>query len=246
MINPAAADLLNLLLDRFEQPVQRQRDIQCRPASSLSVSAIHDLREVATLGGISIEWNRGELSHTIRRVRLKDARRLYKVLGRQPVDQIINAATDVFNRRIQGRSLERTAPVIEDILSAWQEKRSAHGFSYSNADRAASFVVALDAVLEGNFNGLDIRTVSVKRTGDSKLIASYKPQITRYLKSIGRAPKEVPDDSVLEWIGLESLPRPILVAGPVEVQGVTASLVDLVYFGIAGDDATRITPTEPN
>src|SRR5947209_6756123 len=90
-----AETLLNTLLDRFETPKERVRDItQTIDYTQVGGPAAQDdfhrvLHDAARAGGIALERNRlGRFTGEFARIRLIDASKLYQFLNRSPAAAI--------------------------------------------------------------------------------------------------------------------------------------------------------------
>jgi hypothetical protein len=240
-----ARRILHDLLDRIERrsEAERARPVSRKLPMSFADGHARDafeavLRDAAATGAVTLEPGKGELGHLLARVRLADGAALYAFLARTPVRDQAARAVDRLRRDTRG--LTHVRDVRDEIAASWAHDRTWLGLGKDDAATAAAFLTALDAVRRGDFGRRDMRTVSRKRTGDSKLIERHAGRIARWLKATGQGDETATARETLAAIGLEKHPQDIKVAGAVAIDG--AALPELAFLGIPADAAERISP----
>jgi hypothetical protein len=225
--------LLHDLLDRLERRADHTRRITARPSQAFASTDARD-HLVATLtrardaGTIAVEWDR-DAPHLIARVVLRDAEALYRHLGRTPAADQRSAAigglgafqphTDV------GRELQN------EMVRDWAAGKTYLGLAPTATDDALKLIRVADAaftVFEGG--PLPLRTRSARLLGDSKAMERMLPKFLAFLKLKGRLDPRLTRDEALTFLGLAKFPQPVLIAGPIAVNGVNAA--ELTYLGL--------------
>jgi len=233
--------LLHDLLDRYERQAGRSRRIIARPSLAFADSGDRD-RLIAGLGAardagaVTLEWDR-DAPHLIARVILIDAGRLYEHLGRSPAVEQRDAAV---------LKLETCQPTTNvghalhaAISDAWTEGRKYLGLAPAAADDAIGLIRAADAAftpLEGG--ALPLRTRSARLLGDSKALERNLAKLLAYLRLSGQLDPALERGQALEELGLAKFPQPLLVAGPVVINGVRAG--GLAYLGLPPEAVATI------
>lgn len=240
-----ARRILHDLLDRIERQgeAERARPVSRKLPMSFADGHARDvfeaiLRDAAATGAVTLEPGKGELGHLLARVRLADSAVLYTFLARTPVREQAARAVDRLQRETQG--LTHVQAVRDEIAASWSDDRTWLGLGKDDVATAAAFLTALDAVQQGDFGRRDMRTVSRKRTGDSKLIERHAGRIARWLKATGQGDETATARETLAAIGLEKHPQDIKVAGAVTI--AETPLPELAFVGIPADAAERICP----
>lgn len=240
-----ARRLLHDLLDRIERQSEAQR---ARPVSKKLPANFSDghareafeavLGDAARSGAVALEAGKGELAHLLARVRLADSAQLYSFLERTPVSE--QASQAVQRLRREAADLAHVQDLVEEIAAAWRDDRTRYGLGRDNPDAAIDFLTALDAVRQGDFGRRDMRTVSRKRTGDSKRIERHTSRIARWLKKTGRVDETATPHEALAAIGLEKYPQDIKIAGDLTIDGTPVPA--LPFIGVPADAADRLRP----
>ena len=240
-----ARRILHDLLDRIERQSEEERARQVSKKLPVNFPDGHAreafeavLRDAATSGAVTLEADKGELAHLLARVRLADSAILYRFLGRTPASE--QAAEAGARLRRDTRGLPHVQELVGEMAAAWLNDRTWLGLGKDDLATAAAFLTALDAVRQGDFGRRDMRTVSRKRTGDSKLIERHAGRIARWLKATGQGEETATARETLAAIGLEKHPQDIKVAGAVTIDGT--ALPELAFVGIPADAADRIRP----
>ena len=241
--------LLNLLLDRFETPRQRARDItQAIDYTRVGGPAAQDefhrvLHDAERAGGIVLERARlGRFTGEFARARLVDADKLYKFLVRSPAGEI----ADVASRRI-GETIPDVlkdpffAEVEREAIAAWRSNKSYLGLSPAQAD-TFSTVMRLA-------HGIDHRTFSRRTVKDSKALERSEGRVAQLLKRrntglAGDEPREI-----LEASGIVRRAHLLQVKGPLRlssdalmIEGTGEMFIGLPWA--AAQQATLMKPVD--
>jgi hypothetical protein len=185
-----AEALLNLLLDRFEAPRSRARDItQPIDYTQIGGPAAQDefhrvLQDAQRAGGIALEQERlGRFTGEFARVRLIDADNLYRFLVRAPADSIADAARrtieesfseileDSFFREIEG-----------EAIAAWKGNKSFLGFTPAQVDNFAVVLRLTHGIVHLAGRDVDHRTFSRRTVKDSKALERWEGRVAQLLK----------------------------------------------------------------
>ena len=240
-----ARRLLHDLLDRIERHSEAKRSRQVSKKLPVNFSDGHAreafeavLRDAALSGAVTLEPGNGELAHLLARVRLADSAKLYRFLERTPVSEQAALAA----RQLEGETadLTRVQDIVQEIAGAWRADRTWLSLGKNDRETAVDFLTALDAVRQGDFGRGDMRTVSRKRTGDSKRIERHTSRIARWLKETGRVDETATPKEALAAVGLEKYPQDIKIAGDLTIDG--APVPALPFIGVPADAADRLRP----
>lgn len=221
----AAEALLNLLLDRYEQPRARVRDIT-QPIDYTAVGgpAAQDnfhrvLQDAARAGGIALEQAQlGRFTGEFARVRLVDPQCLYKFLVRAPAATKAEQA----HRAIQTAIPEILAdPYFQEIeqeaISAWKNNKSFLGMSAAQADTLMTVLRLAHGILHLPGRDIDHRTFSRRAVKDSKALERAEGRVAQLLKRhdsslSGEEPREI-----LEACGIVRRAHLLQVKGPLRL-----------------------------
>lgn len=238
-----ARRLLHDLLDRIERHSEQQRARQVSKKLPLSFPDGHAreafeavLRDAARMGAVRLEAGTGELAHLLARVRLEDSAQLYRFLERTPVSERAAQAGARLQREADG--LAHVQELVGEIAAAWRDDRTWLGLGKDDPATAVDFLIALDAVQQGDFGRRDMRTVSRKRTGHSKRIERHSSRIARWFKATGRVDETATPSEALASIGLEKYPQDIKIAGDLTIDGTPVPA--LPFIGVPADVAERL------
>lgn len=227
-----AETLLNRLLDRFEAPMARTRDItQTIDYTLVGGPTAQDefhrvLRDAERAGGVALEQDRvGRFTGEFARVRLVDPDKLYRFLVRAPAG--VTAATA--HQTILAAVPEILAdPFFRDIeqeaITAWRGNKSFLGLSVSEIDTFLTILRLTYGVT--NLSGCDIdhRTFSRRTVKDSKALERMEGRVAQLLRRrdpnlAGEEPREV-----LEASGIVRRAHLLQVKGPLELSSNTLNI----------------------
>ena len=221
---PAEA-LLNLLLDRFEAPKNRVRDIT-QPIDYTKVGGpgaqdeFHRvLRDAERAGGITLEAERlGRFTGELARVRLIDADRLYRFLVRCPAGTMADVARRAIETAIPNILAEPFfAQVERDALSAWASNKSFLGLAPTQVE---TFVIVLrltHGIVHLSGRDIDHRTFSRRVAKDSKALERAEGRVAQLLKRHNKHLAEEDTREVLEASGIVRRAHLLQVKGPLRL-----------------------------
>lgn len=220
-----AESLLNRLLDRFEAPLVRTRDItQTIDYTLVGGPAAQDefhrvLRDAERAGGVTLEQDRvGRFTGEFARVRLVDPDKLYRFLVRAPAG--VTAATA--HQTIVAAVPEILAdPFFRDIeqeaISAWRGNKSFLGLSVGEIDTFLTILRLTYGVTNLSGRDIDHRTFSRRTVKDSKALERVEGRVAQLLRRrdpnlVGEEPREV-----LEASGIVRRAHLLQVKGPLRL-----------------------------
>jgi len=217
-----AETLLNLLLDRYEAPKARVRDItQPLDYTRIGGPAAQDefhriLQDAERVGGIILESERmGRITGEFARVRLADADSLYRFLVRGPAATTADAAR---------RTIETTIPDIlddpffkeveEDAIAAWKCNKTFLGFTPTQIETFIRVMRLAHGIIHIAGRDVDHRTFSRRIVKDSKALERSEGRVAQLLKR--RNPNLAGDEprEVLEASGIVRRAHLLHVKGP--------------------------------
>lgn len=237
--------LLHDLLDRFEAGTAAVRAYPHHEA----------FRDITEADRFERELRRPELADAIQlipgtgrhrdrtiRVDLADAGPLYTYLGRQPA---ISKASNAAEAALAGADWN---PVFSDAVNearaAWSRNKRWCGLRPGDSSGLRDALLLAQAIMRGQHASLDFRTFSRRVTGDSKRLEHLEPALMRLLANMGRKQTDQDARSFLSELGLEKFGPPLLLAGPVTLDGLIVP-PSLPYVGIPANAAGRISFHRP-
>lgn len=221
----AAETLLNLLLDRYEAPRARVRDIT-QPIDYTTVGgpAAQDdfhrvLQDAARAGGVALEQARlGRFTGEFARVRLVDPASLYKFLVRAPAA----ATAEQAHRAIQSAIPEILADpyfrqIEQEAVDAWRSNRSFLGLSSAQVYGFITTLRLTHGIVHLSGRDIDHRTFSRRVVKDSKALERAEGRIAHLLKR--RDPSLAGEDAreILEASGIVRRAHLAQVKGPLRL-----------------------------
>jgi hypothetical protein len=250
-----AESLLNLLLDRYEAPKARVRDItQPLDYTRIGGPAEQDefhriLQDAERAGGIALERERmGRFTGEFARVRLADADSLYRFLVRGPAATIADVAR---------RTIETTIPDIlddpffkeveDDAIAAWKYNKTFLGFAPAQVETFIRVLRLTHGIIHLAGRDVDHRTFSRRVVRDSKALERSEGRVAQLLKRrnpnvAGEEPREV-----LEASGIVRRAHLLQVKGPL---GLSSDALKIdgtgeVFIGLPWAAVQRATLTRP-
>jgi hypothetical protein len=221
----AAEALLNLLLDRFEAPRARVRDIT-QPIDYTTVGgpAAQDefhrvLRDAKRTGAVALERARiGHFTGEFARVRLVDPDRLYAFLVRAPATTIADKA----HQDVEAAIPEILAdPYFRDIeqeaVGAWKNNKSFLGLSPAQVETLIAVLRLTYGIVHLSGGDIDHRTFSRRIVKDSKALERSEGRVAQLLKRrdptlAGEEPREI-----LQASGIVRRAHLLQVKGPLRL-----------------------------
>lgn len=242
-----AETLLNRLLDRFEAPLARTRDItQTVDYTLVGGPAAQDefhrvLRDAERAGGIALEQDRlGRFTGEFARVRLVDPDKLYRFLVRAPAGasaatahQAILAAIPEILADPFFRDIER------DAITAWRANKSFLGLSVSEIDTFLTVLRLTYGVRNLSGRDIDHRTFSRRTVKDSKALERMEGRVAQLLrrhdpKFIGEEPREILEASgIVRRAHLLQVRGPLLLSSnALSIQGTGNAFIGLPWLAV--------------
>ena len=249
--------LLNLLLDRFEAPRERARDItQAIDYTQVGGPAEQDefhrvLHDAERAGGIALEKARlGRFTGEFARVRLLDADKLYQFLVRSPAGTIADAARQKIDEAIPDVLNEPFfAEVVCDAIAAWRSNKSYLGLSPTQEDTFITVMRLAHGIVHLAGRDVDHRTFSRRTVKDSKALERSEGRVAQLLKRrnaslAGDEPREI-----LEASGIVRRAHLLQVKGPLRLSSdaLTIEGTGEMFIGLpwaAAQQATLMKPVD--
>jgi hypothetical protein len=254
--SPLAAEaLLNLLLDRFEEPRERIRDItQPIDYTQIGGPAAQDefhriLRDAERAGGIALEQERlSRFTGEFARVRLIEASNLYRFLARVPADSIADTARQAIAASISDILDESFFREIEnEAIAAWRCHKSFLGFTPTEV---GNFIIVLrlaHGIIHLAGRDIDHRTFSRRTVKDSKALERWEGRVAQLLKRrdeglTGDEPREI-----LEASGIVRRAHLLQVRGPLRLCSDTFKIEGTgeVFIGLPWAAVQQATLSKP-
>jgi Uncharacterized protein conserved in bacteria C-term(DUF2220) len=227
-----AETLLNRLLDRFEAPLARSRDItQTIDYTLVGGPAAQDefhrvLRDAERAGGVALEQDRlGRFTGEFARVRLVDPDKLYRFLVRAPA----SATAEIAHQAILAAIPEILAdPFFRDIeqeaIVAWKSNKSFLGLSVGEINTFLTIIRLVHGIVNLSGRDIDHRTFSRRIAKDSKALERMEGRVAQLIRRhdpnlLGEEPREV-----LEASGIVRRAHLLQVRGPLRLSSVTLNI----------------------
>lgn len=250
-----AERLLHVLLDRFEQPKQRTRDITepidyTRVGDPSAQDEFHRvLLDAERAGAINLEQERlGRFTGEFARVRLIDAERLYRFLVREPVGAIADRARQAIEASlpdILGETFFRS--LAEEAAGAWQGGKSFLGFAPAEVEKLAIVLRLAHGVMSLAGRDVDHRTFSRRVVKDSKALERWEARVAQILKRCDVSLKEEEPRDVLEAFGIVHRAHLLQVKGPLLLRsdGFLVKGTSEVFIGLPWTSVQHATLSKP-
>ena len=251
-----AETLLNRLLDRFEAPKERVRDIT-QPIDYTQVGGpsaqdeFHGvLKDAERAGGIALERERlgrftgGEFA----RIRLIDADSLYKFLVRVPANSIAETARRTLEASAADILQDGFFKKIEDeAVAAWTANKSFLGFFPAQVDKLATVLRLTHGIVHLTGRDIDHRTFSRRTVKDSKALEYSEGRVAQLLKRwnpelAGNEPREI-----LEASGIVRRAHLLQVRGPIQISSGTLTIdgTGYAFIGLPRAAVEQATLSRP-
>lgn len=252
-----AEALLNSLLDRFEAPRMRARDItQVIDYTRIGGPAAQDefhrvLQDAERAGGIGLEKARlGRFTGEFARVRLLDADKLYQFLVRSPAGTI----ADLAHRRIAESIPDILkdpffAEVEREAIAAWRSNRSYLGLSPAQADTFITVMRLAYGIVHLAGRDVDHRTFSRRTVKDSKALERSEGRVAQLLKRQNARLAGDEAREILEASGIVRRAHLLQVKGPLRLSSddLTIEGTGEIFIGLpwaAAQQATLMKPVD--
>ncbi len=233
-----AEKMLHGLLDRHEKTPERKRGITQKIVNDGLTADQREifysvLQNAAKRGAIKLEWGKYELAHTIQRVRVTDISKLYSFLKRRAAPDASYSAAQKLREEI-GPPPAWIKNLIDDLEQGWRVQKAPYRLSPDRRDQALVFLKLLQAIDQGNFEQLDLRTFSRRAVGDSKAIETHASRLAEALRKYHDLPYTRDPMDTLAALGLQKFPQAILFAGKLRLED-EATLSAVPYIGLPAD-----------
>lgn len=239
-LNSVTRDLLNTLLDRFEQP-NRRTVVRLRlsakeyPYYFTAEDPEHRYQVNATLtqleqkGLIKLRWAKWERGNWLEAVDLvpEQASQLYALLRRTPLGEQVESLESLL--AFETPRAEWHASFLAWAQSQLALHRSVKPLSLNDLRRSRDVLRALSAIAALEQPTLE-RTLSVRLFNDSKRLEDLRPALINVLRHHDPQAGSYGDDmgALLAAHGLERLPEYVPIAGRLQLQAGT--VIDLAVF----------------
>lgn len=250
-----ADTLLNELLDRFESGKQRVRDITQtidykRIGGPVSQDDFHRvLKEAERTGGIGLEQNRlGRFTGELARVRLLNAERLYRFLGRSSA----HAVADVTRQTVEAAIPDiLKQPFFRDIVgdaaSAWAANKRFIGLTAANVNTFIKVLRLTYGIINLDGRDIDHRTFSRRTVKDSKALEQSEGRVAQLLRRWNKAFENDEPREILEACGIVRRAHLLYVKGPVSLLSDDLKLEGTgeLFIGLPWASAQQATLSQP-
>jgi Uncharacterized protein conserved in bacteria C-term(DUF2220) len=220
-----ADDLLHVLLDRYEAPKARARDITqpidyTRIGDPLAQDRFHQvLQDAARVGAIQLEQERvGRFTGEYARVRLIDAQALYRFLVRVPAGTSADIAWQAIATSNHALLQEPFfAGLIQEAVQAWRGNKKFLGFDVSEVGDFLTVLKLTHGILHLAGRDIDHRTFSRRAVKDSKALERWEGRVSQLLKR--KNPELAADEprEVLEASGIVRRAHLLQLKGPLQL-----------------------------
>ena len=203
------------------------------------------LKSVETAGGVRLGSGRGRDRGVVRSLRLMDPAVVYRFLGRSPSREVAAAAVALTGVVAEEQAFQS---VVREIEAAWARHRQAFGLRPNEADRLQKALALArglrDRARENDMRQLDFRSFSRSAAGDSKALAATLEAVAALLRAEDTLRlADLSAEEVIALHGVERLPAPVLISGPVTLDG--EHLPAAAYLGLPGDVVDRLSVAGP-
>ncbi|MDB6099988.1 MAG: hypothetical protein JWN58_2691 [Gammaproteobacteria bacterium] len=250
-----AEALLNLLLDRFEAPKARVRDITqpidyTKIGGPVAQDDFHRiLHDAERAGGIALERDRlARFTGELARIRLTDADSLYRFLVRSPAGTMADTAR---------RTIEATIPEIleepffaeieQEAVVAWTANKRFLGLTPNQIETFVTILRLAHGIVHLAGRDVDHRTFSRRVVKDSKALERSEGRVAQLLKRhnhnlAGDEPREI-----LEASGIVRRAHLLQVKGPLRLSSDDLEIrgTGQVFIGLPWAAVRKATLTRP-
>lgn len=229
--HPAEA-LLHMLLDRYEAPRARVRDItQAIDYTTIRGPSMQEdfhrvLRDAERTGGIALEQARlGRFTGEFARVRLIDPDRLYAFLSRPPAVTIADKAHGTISNAVPEILADPYFQEIEQqAIDAWKSNKSFLGLSSTQVDTLIIILRLAYGIVHLSGGDIDHRTFSRRTVKDSKALERSESRVAQLLKR--RNPTLTGEEAreILQASGIVRRAHLLQVKGPLRLSSKTLQI----------------------
>ena len=231
--NPITGEtLLNGLLDRYEEPQERVRDITQKidykrvggPADQDNLHRV--LGDAERAGGVRLERDRNaRFTGELARVRLVDVAALYRFLNRTPAVDVAKAA----HQKIETACPDVLSdPFFETVMAeaviAWSSNRRFIGLRPAEAEPFAIVLRLTHGIVHWTGRDIDHRTFSRRAVKDSKALERHEGRVASLLGRQNPAIAGLEPRETLRACGIVRRAHPLFLRGPITIASGTMTL----------------------
>ncbi len=203
------------------------------------------LENAEKTGAIELQKGKHAASHELDRIILTDGEKLAAFLGKQPAPLCVAKLKNDLHSLLKDCAHEWISEAFQNACNGWRRGKAFRGLTLPQDHvRACQLFQALLSVAEGKHKGLDMRTFSARHLADSKAFEKLK-SIFCCVWAKYNGLEEWDTEELLQTLGLEKEPHPVLLRGPLLLQqkGVTSDLSCFQpYIGIPRELLGSVTP----
>ena len=242
-------DLLDSLIDRLEANAAPTR-LVAHVGDFASIAAqdafMGELAALESAGGLVVDRERNDGVEIVRRVRLADVEVIYRHRGRTPSRQ--RAEISLEKIRSEAAIHPGLGSIIDEVGNSWARNVAWCTLRPGQSDALLQAALLARALADGSRSGeppQDYRTFSRRIAGDSKSLERHAGTVVEIVQRL--YPDAVPQQDIaptdlIGHFGVERLPQPLLVGGPICVDGVV--LPELPFVGVPPESSSRVSVGE--
>lgn len=187
------------------------------------------LENAEKAGAIELQKGKHAASHELDRILLIDGEKLAEFLGKQPAVLCVAKLENDLHLLLKDCAHEWITEAFQNACDGWRRGKTFRGLALpQDHARACQLFQALQAIAEGKHKGLDMRTFSARHLSDSKAFERLKSIFCGVWAKYNGL-EEWDTDELLQTLGLEKEPHPVLLRGPLLLQQ-NGSISDLSCF----------------
>ena len=240
-----ATKLIKGLVRVTEERPDRVRDASKRIDESkvpaLDLNEFHQtLRHAENKGAIQLIWGKKDKSHVLEAVKLLELDKACELLGITSSVQLTSHAFNYIDESLDIKA-NWVADVLTETKAQWLKRKRAFDVEVTEPEKLVNSIVATQSLLEGKHTGLDMRTFSRRVLKDSKAIEKLKGSIIKLCRRVFDL-DGLDSQQVLEAVGLQKFPQPILVSGSLKIAQTGACLNEISpYIGLPPSEDFSVT-----
>lgn len=176
------------------------------------------LENAEKVGAIELRRGKHAASHELDRIVLIDGEKLAAFLGKQPATTCVAKLENDLNLLLKDCAHGWITEAFRNACDDWRRGKAFRGLSLPQDHiRACQLFQALLSITEGEHKGLDMRTFSARHLSDSKAFERLKSIFCSVWAKYNGLEKWDTDE-LLQTLGLEKEPHPVLLRGPLLLQ----------------------------
>lgn len=176
------------------------------------------LENAEKFGAIGLQWGKHAASHELDRILLIDGEKLAVFLGKQPAHLCVAKLEKDMHSLLKDCAHEWITEAFQNACDGWRRGKAFRGLTLPQDHvRACQLFQALLSIAEGRHKGLDMRTFSARHLSDSKAFERLKSIFCSVWAKYNGL-DEWDTDELLQTLGLEKEPHPVMLRGPLLLQ----------------------------